>query len=160
MDFSIGNTSPYGAGYGWRTASVSKEDPQQTPDPGAGEKSLVDEIREKGFRTYAEEMEEKKKEELRQKILSEMGLNEESLAKMSPEQRAQIEDMINAEIVKRMAAEAELKRMEKGLPSLQADASGMARIDGAGVGLGPLLALQEAELQAEGKTPDKDEDAG
>lgn len=121
------------------------------------EKALVDEIRDKGFVAYTKEIEEKKKEELRAKILGEMGLDEETLAKMSPEQRAEIEEMISAEILKRMTAESELKRMEKGLPSTQMS---IAQIDSAGVGLGPLLALQEADLQAEGKAPQKDEDAG
>lgn len=120
------------------------------------EKALIDEIREKGFVAYQQEIEEKKKEELRAKILGEMGFDEETLAKMSPEQRAEIEKMISAEILKRMTAESELKRMEKGLPSTQMS---IAQIDSAGVGLGPLLALQEADLQAEGKAPQKDEDA-
>ena len=119
--------------------------------------ALVDEIRDKGFVAYAKEIEEKKKEELRAKILGEMGLSEDVLEKISPEQRAEIEKMINAEILKRMTAEAELKRLEKGLPS---DQMGIAQIDNAGVGLGPLLALQEADLQVEGKAPDQDEDAG
>jgi len=133
-------------------------DPHKAENPTeTTEKALIDEIRDKGFVAYAEEIKEKKKEELRAKILDEMGLNEEVLAKMSPEQRAEIEKMISAEVLKRMTAESELKRMEQGLPNTQMS---IAQIDNAGVGLGPLLALQEADLQAEGKTPDKDEDAG
>jgi len=133
-------------------------DPHKASNPEeTTEKALIDEVRDKGFVAYAKEIEEKKKEELRAKILGEMGLNEEVLAKMSPEQRAAIEKMISAEILKRMTAETEFKRMEQGLPSTQMS---IAQIDNAGVGLGPLLALQEADLQAEGKTSDKDEDAG
>lgn len=128
------------------------ENPEETT-----EKSLIDEIREKGFVAYTQEIEEKKKEELRAKILGEMGLSEEALEKMSPEQRAEIEKLINAEILKRMTAENELKRMEKGLPSNQMS---ITQIDSAGVGLGPLLALQEADLEAEGKRPQRDEGAG
>jgi len=133
-------------------------DPHKAANPEeTTEKTLIDEIREKGFVAYTQEIEEKKKEELRAKILGEMGLSEEALEKMSPEQRAEIEKMINAEILKRMTAEDELKRMEKGLPGNQMS---IAQIDNAGVGLGPLLALQEADFQAEGKSPEKDEDAG
>jgi len=132
--------------------SHKAENPAETT-----EKALVDEIRDKGFAAYAKEIEEKKKEELRAKILGEMGLNEEVLEKMSPEQRAAIEKMISAEILKRMTAESEFKRLEQGLPSTQMS---IAQIDNAGVGLGPLLALQEADLQGEGKAPDQDEDAG
>jgi len=133
-------------------------DPHKASNPEeTTEKALVDEVRDKGFIAYTQELAEKKKEELRAKILGEMGLSEESLAKMSPEQRAQIEKIINVEILKRMTAEDELKRLEKGLST---DQMSIAQIDSAGVGLGPLLALQEADLRADGKAPDQDEDAG
>jgi len=133
-------------------------DPHKASNPEeTTEKALIDEVRDKGFRQYVDDLEEKKKEDLRKKILAAMGLTEADLAKMPSEQRAEIEKMIKAEILKRMTAETELKRLEKGLPI---DQMGIAQIDNAGVGLGPLLALQEADLQAEGKTPDKDEDAG
>jgi len=133
-------------------------DPHKASNPEeTTEKALIDEVRDKGFRQYVDDLEEKKKEDLRKKILAAMGLTEADLAKMPSEQRAEIEKMIKAEILKRMTAETELKRLEKGLHS---DQMGIAQIDNAGVGLGPLLALQEADLQAEGKTPDQDEDAG
>jgi len=136
-------------------------DPHKASNPEkTTEISLIDDIREKGFVTYTQEIKEKKKEELRAKILGEMGLSEDALAKMSPDQRAEIEKMINAEILKRMTAEDELKRMGKGLPG---DQMSIAQIDSAGVGLGPLLALQEADQQGEGKSTtsnERDEDAG
>lgn len=87
-----------------------------------------------------------------------MGLNEEALAKLSPEARAQIEKMIAAEIRKRMTAEAEVSKQQEGQEGqfslhsssdLLNDQTTMAQIDDAGVGIGPLLALQEIERQAE-----------
>ena len=46
------------------------------------EPSVIDEIREKGFMAYVEEIHAKRMEELRSKILEAMGLNEEQLAEM------------------------------------------------------------------------------
>lgn len=145
-----------------RGGSEKKED---------GEPTLIEKIRDQGMQAFIEEMKEKKKEEMRQKILMEMGLSEETLSKMSPEARAEIEKIIAAEIKKRMQAENELDRQQKGQvgPGLaerntfdpgQDGVQAMAKIDGAGVGLGPLLALQEADLQDnEGQTV-KDRDDG
>jgi len=140
-------------------------DPHKASNPEeTTEKPLIDEVREKGFVAYTKEIAEKKKEEIRAEILAKMGLSEEALAKLSPELRAQIEKMINAEILNRMTAEDELKRMEKGLGTGQpTNQMNLVQIDSAGVGLGPLLALQEADQQAKGKTitsHERDEDAG
>ncbi|MBT3557833.1 MAG: hypothetical protein HN644_02670 [Rhodospirillales bacterium] len=66
------------------------------------EPSVIDEIREKGFMAYVEEIHAKRMEELRSKILEAMGLNEEQLAEMSPEQRGMIEDMIAEKIKQAM----------------------------------------------------------
>jgi len=129
-------------------------------------KTLLEEVRDKGLGTYVDELKEKKKEELRQKILTEMGLSEEALANMSPEQRAQIEKMVNEEVRKRMTAEAELNKNEQdpyGLVNNVSTVSNQpvqAKIDGAGVGLGPLLALQEIEQFAQGEPDKKEETAG
>lgn len=71
-------------------------------------KATLDEIHEKGFRGYAEDLNKRKLEEMRKKILESMGLSEEALKKLSPEGQASIEKMITEEIRKRLTAEAAL----------------------------------------------------
>ena len=145
-----------------RGGSEQKED---------GEPTLIDTVREQGLQAYIEALKEQKKKELREKILMEMGLSEEALQKMSPEARGEIEKMINREVTKRMQAEGELERQQKGLlgPDRIAQSGAVkghggqpafAQIDGAGVGLGPLLALQEADLQDQPAPAPKDKDGG
>lgn len=130
------------------------------------EKTLIEEIREKGFGTFIDELKEQKKEEMRAKILESMGLTEEALANMSPEQRAQIEKMVAQEILKRMTAEAELNKADENKMGLHTAGSlfdvtpGQTQIDATGVGLGPLLALQEIEQNAEQNPPKEEEIAG
>lgn len=70
----------------------------------SGSNALLDEIREKGFANYAKEVQDKKLEELRKKILGEMGLSEEDLAKMDGDKRAAVEKMVAEEMRKRLAA--------------------------------------------------------
>ena len=60
-------------------------------------------IKEKGIVAFINEQREKR---IREEILASMGLTEEALAKMPPEQRARIEKMIAEETKKRLAAEA------------------------------------------------------
>ncbi|MBL4614440.1 MAG: hypothetical protein JKY27_06160 [Magnetovibrio sp.] len=160
------------AGYGVAKSGaggcVGCQSEKTTTESGAGskipeEKSLIAEIREKGFGTYVEELEERKKEELRDKLLGEMGLSEEQLAQMSPDARAAIEKAIAEAIRKRMSAASELSKEQEapkgqdGQFSLHNAAEvplgqpTMAQIDDAGVGLGPLLALQEIDRQAEAR---------
>ncbi|HEC14132.1 MAG TPA: hypothetical protein ENI72_00095 [Rhodospirillales bacterium] len=69
-------------------------------------KEDIDFIREHGVRAYAEEIQQRKKEELREKLLKKMGLTEEDLANMSSDQRMVIEEMIAREIRQRLAAES------------------------------------------------------
>ncbi len=71
-------------------------------------RATLDEIHEKGFRTYADDLNKKKLEEMRKKILESMGLTEEALKKLSPDGQASIEKMIAEEIRKRLTAEAAL----------------------------------------------------
>ncbi|OEJ67499.1 hypothetical protein BEN30_08635 [Magnetovibrio blakemorei] len=148
------------------TSKASQEETQPVVSAEEEKKTLVEEIREKGFQAYAEELKEKKKEELRAKILGEMGLSEEDLQSMSPEMRGQIEKMIANEIVKRMTAEGELKRQENGMQGLQKGTKPqtgqptMALIDNAGVGLGPLLALQEIDAAKNGEKPQTEKNTG
>ncbi|MCW8916465.1 MAG: hypothetical protein OQK24_11520 [Magnetovibrio sp.] len=172
MEMDIGNINggPYvAAGRTDINAQYKKPDldERQASDPeGTEPPTLVEEIREKGFVQYTEELKEKKKEELRAKILGEMKLTEEDLAKMSPELRAQIEKMIEAEIRNRMTAEGYLDKQNEDPLSLHdskiliANDAAMSKIDGAGVGMGPLLALQEIEALENSDEPQKEEDIG
>ncbi|MEG3619900.1 hypothetical protein V5T82_15650 [Magnetovibrio sp. PR-2] len=115
------------------------------------DKRLIDEIREKGFSKFLEELEEKKKEELREKILRSMGLSEEDLENMPAEQRAQIEDMITRKMVERMATNSHMNGSTTAIMFQQTEMSVQySEIDvsaniASNMGLGPLLALQESE---------------
>lgn len=61
-------------------------------------------IREHGMQAYAEEVRRQKIEEMREKILTSMGLSEEALSEMPASQRSLIEQMISDEIEKRLEA--------------------------------------------------------
>ncbi|MBI9090456.1 MAG: hypothetical protein JEZ12_14670 [Desulfobacterium sp.] len=75
----------------------------QPHDPS---ESGADTVKGKGYVGYFKELQAKRMEELRKEILDSMGLTEEDLAKMSPEQRAAVEKIVSEEIQKRLAAEA------------------------------------------------------
>ncbi len=66
-------------------------------------------LKKDGFTGFFKKLQEEKMKELREKILEEMGLSEEDLSKMPPEQRAAIEKMIAQEIANRMSAESALE---------------------------------------------------
>ena len=63
----------------------------------------VETLKEKGFTGFFKKIEEEKLEKLREEILRGMGLTEEKLAEMPPEQRSAIEKRIAEEIQRRMA---------------------------------------------------------
>lgn len=135
------------------------------------EPALLDKILEQGFQAYAEEIREEKMQELREKILESMGLTEEDLENMPPDQRAAVEKVVANEIMRRLKAQSEFNggddAKDKPMQAMEmrgADATGTevsaaasgfglsgmpgpngAAMDEAGVGLGPLLALQEVE---------------
>jgi len=67
---------------------------QPLPDDKKEENAELAYIRENGFTTYVKEIEERKIEELRAKILKSMGLDEETLAKMDADDRQAIEKTI------------------------------------------------------------------
>ncbi len=67
-------------------------------------------IKEKGLVAYILEQHAKR---IREKILEAMGLTEEDLAKLPPEQRAVIEKIIAEETQKQMAAESIVKKGDK-----------------------------------------------
>ncbi len=107
-------------------------------------RQTLDEIKDVGFGSYAQKINEEKLEELRKKILASMGLSEQDLEKMSPEQRAQIEKMVSLEIQRRLAAEDALEADENAAEGGQAapgEIAGQVRASPNGMGAG-LLILQ------------------
>ncbi|HEY9163975.1 MAG TPA: hypothetical protein VIN57_05125 [Magnetovibrio sp.] len=140
------------------------------------EKSDYERIVEHGFGKFMEDLEARKREKLREKILGEMGLNEEMLSKMSPEQRGEIEKVVAEEIRRRMEAAAQMNgetkaphtdqnkdaqgqdgmagAQKKGLP--QGVPQGVPPVMSNGMGLGPLLALQESS-EAKGELPTREQ---
>jgi hypothetical protein len=76
----------------------------QQDDPFTADMAI---IKEKGLVAYIMELHAKR---LREEVLESMGLTEEDLGKMSPEQRAAVEKTIAEEIQKRMAAESILQK--------------------------------------------------
>lgn len=71
-------------------------------------RQTLSDIMETGFGDYARKIQEEKLEELRAKILESMGLTEQDLENMSPEQRDKIEKIVAQEIQERLAAEKAL----------------------------------------------------
>lgn len=122
-------------------ASVESKDTDELAAP----QTDLDFIREHGFAAYAEKVEEQKKEELREKILSRMGLTEEDLEEMPAEQRADIEKLIAEEIQRRMQANAALENDQPGaLTGTPDTARNIADTTGTGAAGSVLLAAMEA----------------
>lgn len=126
----------------------------------------IDEIREKGFRAFIDELHEKKLEELREKILKSMGYTPEDLENMSPEQRQQVEEMVARKMMERMVANAEMngqfgtviasyEHIEVEITQVQ-----MTSSLAAGTGLGPLLALQDLSASDVGQLPKAEKETG
>lgn len=130
------------------------------------EKSLAERLAEQGFVNFVEQLQAEKREKMREEILTAMGLSEESLADMPHKQRAQIEKLVEDEIQRRMAGAAIMNKdeneqkvqpgelipghgnLDHGPVENLAGTNGRA-IDklGVGMGLGPLLALQEVATE-------------
>lgn len=66
----------------------------------------ADTVKGKGYVGYFKALQAERMEELRKEILNSMGLTEEDLAKMSPEQRSAVEKIVSEEIRRRLTAEA------------------------------------------------------
>jgi len=66
-------------------------------------------LEKKDYTGFFKKIQEEKMKELREKILEEMGLTEESLSKMPSEQRSALEKIIAREINQRMSAESALE---------------------------------------------------
>ncbi|MCD6073496.1 MAG: hypothetical protein K0Q70_379 [Rhodospirillales bacterium] len=168
MSNVFGATGVSGAGF-----AVFGPEPAADPNQPEWMTSFQDtlaEIHEKGFRTYAKEVNDEKLAELRKKILEQMGLSEEDLAKMSAEQRTMIEKMIAEEIRERLAAQAEMKAKGKdGTENgIDANGQGVSPVDEAAKtaleakapnGFGPgmtLLRAMEARTDIEAGKTQKD----
>ena len=149
-------------------SSLLQSSSAATPKAKSESESLFDEIKDKGFSAYAKEVQDKKMEELRKKILGQMGLSEEDLNKMPAEQRAAIEKIVAQEMQKRLSAQSELNKDGKndvngvsatsvvsGTPgassaaaSASAPATGTATGNFGSVGLGMSAALLDVLSQA------------
>lgn len=167
MDIDSTRNAYAGAATSLLTAASNAGDAAVNKTDKDGNQTLISEIREKGFQTYAEEEKQRQIQKMREEILKAMGLTEEDLEKMPPEQRDQIEKIIAQEIKERMQAQGLLnggseKSDEELLKAKQmTDPVAGGSAISAKMGLGPLLALQEADaLKAEQKAPSLDEDAG
>ncbi|MEQ8319749.1 MAG: hypothetical protein RH946_05750 [Rhodospirillales bacterium] len=118
----------------------------------------LDEIRDKGFGSYTEELRAKKLEELREKILASMGLSEDDLENMSPEQRNNIEKMVALEIQKRLAAEVALEEGNTAHLSSPDALADQVRSAPNNLGTG-LLLMQQLDTETE-TAPKKEEQTG
>lgn len=91
---------------------------QPLPEKEKEENAELAYIREHGFTTYVKEIEERKIEEMRAKILRSMGLDEEKLAAMDADDRQAIEKAIAEAIEQRLngntLANAELGKSKDG----------------------------------------------
>ncbi len=96
-------------------------------------------IREQGFLAYVEELNKKKIEEMRRKILEAMGLTEEDLATMPPERRAAVEKLVDGEIARRMRAGSLINNDETTAPLLPEAVAGGMPASGAGTSWAGLL---------------------
>ena len=129
------------------------DDGTGTGKSGSAAASALDIIKDQGFSAYAEQLRAKKMAELRAKILDRMGLSEEDLQKMSPQQRATIEELIAREIQQRMAATSDDGDDKKGTggdaqpkAAMIADSSGTG---GAGMALLAALEARDATQPAD-----------
>lgn len=86
---------------------------------GAG--SAAERIADVGFGQWLEEMQARKREELRERILAEMGLTPDKLAEMDGEARARIEALVEQKIAERAAAERGDDTVGKGRAETPAD---------------------------------------
>ncbi len=118
----------------------------------------LEEIKDKGFGTYTEELRAKKLEELREKILASMGLSEDDLENMSPEQRNNIEKIVALEIQKRLAAEDALEEGKTAHLSSPDALADQVRSAPNNLGTGVLL-MQQLDSEAD-TTSKKEEQTG
>ncbi|MGB0681659.1 MAG: hypothetical protein ACPGOV_03085 [Magnetovibrionaceae bacterium] len=115
--------------------AASKADTETEQDP-----TLLELIRNKGLRNYVEELDEQKRQQMREELLERMGLSEEALSALPADAQKAIEKLIADEIQSRVSAETEV---DKGIDEDQALSPirpGQANL---GDGMMVLLALQD-----------------
>lgn len=144
--------------YGAAAASPSSQFPGANSKPKLDEEpawksafhQTLSEIQDKGFRSYTDELQAKKMEELREKILEAMGFNEDDLENMPSSQREQIEKMVALEIQKRLSAENAIEQNAGQDAGPSGDLAAQLRSVPNGLGSGALL-MQELENLPEPK---------
>lgn len=95
-----------------------------TADEEAGERTVIDEIKEKGLAEWAhEQWLERIREKARQTALADLGLTEDDVASMSPEMQARIEEMI-----KQVVEEAVRQATEKAVGDNGEKQTGEAKV--------------------------------
>ncbi|WP_404420400.1 hypothetical protein [Thalassospira australica] len=98
---SISNTAS-SAKNTYAAAKTIASNSQPLPEEDREKNADIAYIKEHGFTTYVKELEERKIEEMRRKILQSMGLDEESLAKMDTAARQAIEKSISEAIEQKL----------------------------------------------------------
>lgn len=78
----------------YASAKTIASNSQPLPEDDKEENSEIAYIKEHGFTTYVKEIEDRKIEEMRRKILQSMGLDENALSKMSATKRQALEKAI------------------------------------------------------------------
>ncbi|MCF8480446.1 MAG: hypothetical protein K9H25_08450 [Rhodospirillum sp.] len=71
-------------------------------------------IKEKGFSAYVKDLEEEKIKKMREEILQAMGLSDDALNEMSPEQRSAVEKTVSEEIQRRLNSSAIVEKQGEG----------------------------------------------
>ncbi len=86
----------------YAAAKTIASNSQPLPEEDKEKNADIAYIKEHGFTTYVKEIEERKIEEMRRKILQSMGLDEESVAKMNATDRQAIEKSISDAIEQKL----------------------------------------------------------
>lgn len=158
--FDNSMTAAMFANKGTQAGAESRTQPQMDQEPAwkSEFRQTLAEIMDKGFGDYAEEIQVKKMEELREKILASMGLSETDLENMPPDQRMRIEKMVALEMQKRVAAEAALENDDPATAFTPEGLSAQNRATPNGLSTGVLL-MQAMDAEAE-TTAHKDDETG
>lgn len=138
-----------------QTSGKSSPSVDQEPAWKSEFRQTLNEIMKVGFGTYTRQIQEEKMEEMRAKILQSMGLTEEDLENMPPEQRQQIEKMVAQEIQERLAAEKALEANGGDQASANIDAQVRAAPNGLGSAIVLLQALDQGMDQPAGDPSDE-----
>lgn len=110
-------TSPVGASSGGTGFDAALQAAQKAQASQQAHESEMEAIKEKGFTAWVRDTRiEKLKEELRKKIMAEMGLDENSLAKMEPVIQQILEQKIQEEVEKQLQQALKEEEEKQGAP--------------------------------------------